>query len=336
MGLDTVEKTLQQIYANRLLDGMDILWLTGEPLVLGVPYFRKAVELCLATAPSGMKPNFIIQTNGTLIDEAWCHFFKEYNFVVGVSVDGPAAIHDKQRLSLLGKPSFASVERGIDLLIDHGVRGGAICVRTKATLDYPPDDLFNFFQQKRIAWSYLLEASIGDNCASGTGLTVADRPRVERYLDRLLDLWAAYPDSYIRDFEQTTRRVFGGARPAPNPDNLGCLDILNVSANGDFYWGNPELMSATQQSLADVRFNIATSDVWQCRTTQEFIKYQDQVHNGVRRCHDECTYFEGCQGGNPAHKFYEFGRFDVTQHTSCKLNDQLVQTLMTRKLGVAK
>jgi sulfatase maturation enzyme AslB (radical SAM superfamily) len=66
-----------------------------------------------------------------------------------------------------------------------------------------------------------------------------------------------------------------------------------------------------------------------------FKSYQHQVHQGVKRCRELCTYFEGCQGGNPAHKFYEFGSFDVTAHTSCMLNDQLVQTLMTRKLAPA-
>src|SRR5947209_5971873 len=118
----------------------------NQPLVLGLPYFRQAVELCLKMAPSGKRPEFIVQTNGTLINEQWCDFFAEYNFTVGVSIDGPAVIHDRQRLTLLGRPSFAQVERGIDLLIKRGVRGGAICVITKATLDLAPEALFGFFQ----------------------------------------------------------------------------------------------------------------------------------------------------------------------------------------------
>jgi len=333
MSLDVVEKTLDQVYANKSLHGMDILWLTGEPLVMGVPYFRQVVELCLAKAPHSARPNFIIQTNGTLIDEDWCEFFAEYNFVVGVSVDGPAAIHDKQRQSIAGKPSFQQVERGINLLIEKGVKGGAICVITKATLELPPDELFNFFQEKRIAWSYLIEALIGDNASATNGLTLADLPKIENYLNRLLDLWAEHPDSYIRDFEQISRRIFGGAQPHPDADNLGCLDILNVSAGGDFFWGNPELMTASAGPLSDVRFNLGSDDVWGCRSVPAFKAYQDQVHQGVKRCREACTFFEGCQGGNPAHKFYEFGSFDVTAHTSCILNDQLVQTLMTRKLA---
>lgn len=333
MPLALVARALDQIHSNSDLEGMDVLWLTGEPLVLGIDYFRKAVELCLEKSQAADPPKFIIQTNGTLIDDQWCEFFAEHDFIVGVSIDGPEAIHDRHRRSRLGKPTFQDVERGIDLLVQKGVKGGAICVITKATLESSPDDLFRYFYDKGIAWSYLIEAPIGQNADSTTGITIDDEPAVERFLSRLLDLWAEYPDSYIRDFEQTSRRVFGGSQPRPDSDNLGCLDILNVSADGSFYWGNPELMSAVYGPLQSVRFNLFDDHIWHCRSTETFIGYQAEIHRGVRKCREACAYFEGCQGGNPAHKFYEFGSFDVSRHRSCELNDQIVQTLMLRKLG---
>lgn len=333
MPLSIVDETLTQAYSNRALQGMDILWLTGEPLVMGLPYFREVVRLCLEKCPHDKHPEFVIQTNGTLINDEWCEFFSEYNFEVGVSVDGPAYIHDKQRLYKSGRPTFSQVERGIDLLIKHKVRGGAICVITEATLDFPPEDLFHFFYAKKIAWSYLIEAGIGENKHAMPAQWTVSSIRLERFLDRLLDLWAEYPDSYIRDFEQTTRRVFGGSRPGQNNDNLGCLDILNVSADGDFYWGNPELMSASLGTLSNVRFNLNTHNVWQCRSTPAFIEYQAEIHAGILRCRNECQFYAGCQGGNPAHKYYEVGSFDISQHTSCRLNDQTIQTLMVRKLA---
>jgi uncharacterized protein len=333
MPLSILAKTLEQAYDNSDLDGMEILWLTGEPLVLGLDYFREAVDLCLKKSPPEIRPTFVIQTNGTLIDEAWCEFFLKNNFVVGVSIDGPQFIHDSQRKSRDGRGTFREVERGVSLLTQKGVSGGAICVITKATLDYPADVLFRFFYDKGIAWSYLIEASIGENAKSSSALTIADLPKVEAYLSRLLDLWAEYPESYVRVFDQTARRVFGGAQPKSDPNNLGCLDILNVSDDGSFFWGNPELMSATFGPLRRLRHNILRDDVWKCRSRSEFVSYQTEVHQGVAKCRDTCTFFEGCQGGNPAHKYYEFGSFDVTDHTSCRLNDQVVQTLMAHKLG---
>jgi len=326
-------ETLHQVYANPSLVGMDILWLTGEPLALGVDYFRRAVHKCLECSGAHRRPAFIVQTNGTLINDEWCSFFLEHDFVVGVSVDGPKCIHDLHRKTRSRHGSFEKVNAAMDLLIKRRVKGGAICVITKATLDLPAEQLFHFFHDRGIAWSYLLAASIGENVDSPYSLTIHDKERLRDYLGQLLELWSKYPESYVRDFDQTSRRVFGGAHPLLDPNNLGCLDILNVSADGGFYWGNPELMSATLGPLRHLRHRIATSNIWDIRNTAEFASYQKQVHDGIRKCADQCAFFEGCQGGNPAHKFYEHASFDAAEHTSCILNDQIIQSLMIEKLG---
>ncbi|MBI1319259.1 MAG: radical SAM protein [Candidatus Hydrogenedens sp.] len=332
ISLETLDTTLSQVYGGSALTGMDMLWLTGEPLVMGLQHFRDTVDLCRKRNRLDVQPQFVIQTNGTLIDEAWCEFFAENDFKVGVSVDGPAQIHDHQRRTKAGRPTFEKVERAIDLLTEYKIRGGAICVITSATLDQSPDDLFHFFYDRRITWTYLIESAIGEH--EHSTLSSQDHPptRLPAFISRLLDLWAEYPDSYIRDFDQATRRVFGGSRPAVNDDNLGCLDILNVSADGSFYWGNPELMSAIHGPLSHLKFNLSSDDVWKCRATPAFRHYQDEVHRGVERCREECQFFAGCQGGNPAHKYYEFESFDVAQHTTCQLNDQTIQTLMAEKI----
>ena len=333
MPLTIVEKTLEQVYSNCALEGNEILWLTGEPLVMGLDYFRSVVDLCRSTCPPSVQLSFVVQTNGTLIDESWCEFFRKNNFVVGVSIDGPQVIHDAQRKTRSGHGTFMQAERAISLLAQEGVRGGAICVISRATLDLPPDELFHFFYERGVAWSYLIEARIGENAGSATSVSMADRPRVETYISRLLDLWGQYPDSYVRIFDQTASRVFGGVRPKPDPDNLGCLDILNVSHDGTFFWGNPELMSATRGRLRHVTGNVLRDHVWHIKSRPEFVLYQNEIHEGVAKCRASCAFFEGCQGGNPAHKYYEFGSFDRTEHTSCRINDQVVQALMVQKLG---
>lgn len=333
MPLSVIEKTLEQVCSNSSLIANEILWLTGEPLVLGLDYFRSAVDVCRRKNPAAVQLSFVVQTNGTLLDESWCDFFRLNNFVVGVSIDGPQAIHDGQRRGRNGEGSFEKAERAISLLKQEGVRGGAICVISKATLDLSPDELFHFFYERGIAWSYLIEARIGENTGSLGSISMSDLPRAEAYISRLLDLWGQYPDSYVRTFDQTARRVFGGTQPKPDPDNLGCLDILNVSYDGTFFWGNPELMSATRGPLRKVTGNILQDHVWGFKSRPEFILYQNEIHDGVARCRATCAFFEGCQGGNPAHKYYEFGSFDRTEHTSCRIDDQVVQALMLRKLG---
>jgi uncharacterized protein len=332
MPFSTLEKAISQIYGNGEIEGLELLWLTGEPLVMGIDYFREAVNICKKMSPPGIRPTFVVQTNGTLIDESWCEFFLENDFVVGVSVDGPQHIHDGQRKTRSGAGTFSEVERGVSLLTRWGVRGGAICVITKATLDFPADDLFYFFHEKGVAWSYLIEAGIGENVDSPRVLTISDLPKVEAYLSRLLDLWAQYPESYIRVFDQTARRVFGGVQPKSDYNNLGCLDILNILDDGSFFWGNPELITAMQGSLKHLRNNILREDIWVSRSSPEFVSYQIEVHQGVSKCRETCAFFEGCQGGNPAHKYYELGVFGAADHISCRLNEQVAGALMSQKL----
>lgn len=330
MSLAVLEDGLRQLLSNKTLEGLDILWLTGEPLVMGIAWFRDAVEICKRVCGEKLPLSFIVQTNGTLVNDEWCRFFAEHNFVVGVSLDGPPEIHDAQRRTRQNASTSTRVEEAVALLTKHKVRGGAICVITRETLRHSPDELFNYFASKGIAWSYLIEAGIGDN-ANNSSVTYKNEEDLTAYLDRLLDLWGANPGSYIRDFEQTSRRIFGGSRPGIGDDNLGCLDILNFCSDGDFYWGNPELMSASHHGLKQIRFNLCSDNVWHSRKTDAFKKYRRQVHQGIQKCREECAFFEGCQGGNPAHKYYEFGRFDVSSHTSCILNDKIIQRLMVAK-----
>jgi len=332
LSLPILSEVLTQIYARSDLSNCDFLWLTGEPLVMGLDYFKSAVSLCKDLKPHHLSPEFIIQTNGTLINDAWAEFFAEHDFVVGVSIDGPKHIHDLQRVTKAGTGSFDATLRGINLLVKHGVKGSAICVISKATLNTSPDELFSFFYERKIAWSYLLEAKIGEHAASDRALDKSDLPKLQTFLGRLIELWGKHHGTYIRDFDQLSRRLFGAVGFQSNYNNLGCLDILNVTAEGDFYWGNPELLSATKGDLRHIRFNMSNADVWKCRESAEFKKVEREIHDGISKCQSQCPYFAGCQGGNPAHKYYQYGRFDITSHLTCELNDQIIPNLLINKL----
>jgi uncharacterized protein len=327
-----MSEALTQIYANPHLSKCDFLWLTGEPLVLGLDYFKAAVALCSKLKPSHLSPEFIIQTNGTLINHAWAEFFAEHDFVVGVSIDGPQHIHDRQRITKAGTGSFDTTLRGINLLTEHGVKGSAICVISKETLNASPDELFFFFYERKIAWSYLIEAKIGEHAESNRALDKSDLPRLRTFLGRLIELWGKHQGTYIRDFDQLSRRLFGAVGFKSDYNNLGCLDILNITAEGDFFWGNPELLSATKGDLNNIRFNLSESDVWKSRESVDFQKAEQAIHDGISKCENQCPYFAGCQGGNPAHKYYQHRKFDVASHLTCELNDQVIPNLLLQQL----
>lgn len=111
-------------------------WQGGEPTMMGVDFFRKAVALQKQFA--GGKTIFnAIQTNGTLLNDAWCEFLSSNRFLVGISIDGPAGLHDKYRVDKGQQPTFARVMRGLELLKKHGVEFNTLTVVNRANSQAP-------------------------------------------------------------------------------------------------------------------------------------------------------------------------------------------------------
>jgi uncharacterized protein len=99
-----------------------IAWQGGEPTLIGLDFFRRPVELARRHLRAGQRAVYTIQTNGTLLDAEWASFFKEHEFLVGISIDGPRELH-AYRVNKGGKGSFDQVMRGLAHLSEAGVDG---------------------------------------------------------------------------------------------------------------------------------------------------------------------------------------------------------------------
>ncbi len=122
MAADLQETYLRQLLAaHRGLPEVIVAWQGGEPTLMGLDFFRRSVELLRELTPSGQTVLHTLQTNGTLLDDAWGDFLAEHRFLVGISIDGPREIHDRYRVDKGGKPTFDRVMRGLDVLRRHGV-----------------------------------------------------------------------------------------------------------------------------------------------------------------------------------------------------------------------
>jgi uncharacterized protein len=125
---------LQEVYLSQLLeshrgDEVVVAWQGGEPTIMGVDFFRRAVELQRRHARPGQRILNALQTNGTLLDDEWAAFLAENEFLVGISIDGPPEIHDRYRVDKGGAPTFDRVVRGLDRLKAHGVEWNVLtCV----------------------------------------------------------------------------------------------------------------------------------------------------------------------------------------------------------------
>ncbi len=139
-----------ETYISQLLDShrtpeVTIAWQGGEPTMMGLDFFRRAMELVDTHRRPGQIISHTIQTNGTLIDDHWARFFKEHDVLVGLSVDGPEPLHDAYRVDPRGEGSFRRVMKGFDALDARDVDVNVLCTVNAANVDSPLE-VYRFFR----------------------------------------------------------------------------------------------------------------------------------------------------------------------------------------------
>lgn len=117
---ELLEKFTRQYIEAQTQPQVLFSWHGGEPLMRPISFYEKALRLQRQYARGHMIDN-CLQTNGTLLTDEWCEFFRRNNFLIGISIDGPKEFHDEYRRTRGGGPSFDKVMRGIRLLNKHGV-----------------------------------------------------------------------------------------------------------------------------------------------------------------------------------------------------------------------
>ncbi len=137
MSVEVQEQYIRQLIESHQTDDVNIAWQGGEPTLMGLDFYRRSIDLVEKYKRPGMRFLHTMQTNGTLIDDEWAAFFKEHNFLIGLSLDGPREFHDVYRLDKGGNPTFERVMRGLQLLQKHGVDYNILTAVNRVNADYP-------------------------------------------------------------------------------------------------------------------------------------------------------------------------------------------------------
>jgi uncharacterized protein len=137
MADDLLEEFTRQYIAVQRVPEVTFAWQGGEPTLMGLDFFRRAVDLQRQYRRPGMRILNAIQTNGTLLDDEWCQFFRVNDFLVGVSLDGPQELHDVYRRDGGGKPTFGRVMAGLERLAAHDVRFNILSCVSAANAERP-------------------------------------------------------------------------------------------------------------------------------------------------------------------------------------------------------
>jgi uncharacterized protein len=329
---------LEQTFAWAFRSGLvrqpfTLLWHAGEPTVLPASFYEQATVLLERYNDSGFEVTQSFQTNATLIDDAWCEFIKRRNVHVGVSVDGPAFLHDRHRRTRRGGGTFERTLRGMRRLHDHGIDFNTITVLTADSLAYP-DELFDFFVENGVtSVSFNVEEIEGPNVSSSLSRSGTEE-RFRRFYSRFLDLvLAADRPMEVREFNTAqgalSHRLDAGLRT----QECRPFAILNVDCEGNFSTYSPELLGLSGPRHGSFAFgNVARDSLEAVLAQPRFIALDDEIRRGVERCHETCSYAPFCGGGPPGNKFFENGDFATTETMSCRLHKQVTFDVALNKL----
>jgi uncharacterized protein len=244
-------------------DFVEVCWHAGEPLVAGISYFEAAFRTIRDIIPPRVGINHTIQTNGTLIDDDWCSFFRTYDVSLGLSLDGPEHIHDRARKTRSGRGTFTRVIDAITLLKSNNVDFHIICVLTRYGLERYQEicDFFAELELREVC--YNIDESDGVNISSVLGSPDVAYPLTRNLFRGLLEV-ATLPDQkmWIRELNKMLARlaaVSAGYQSIPN-DLVEPLNILTVTHDGGWSTFSPELAGITSATYSNFIFGNLTRE----------------------------------------------------------------------------
>ena len=307
MADDLLEIYIRQLMESQQVPEISLSWQGGEPTMMGLDFFRQAMELVEKYRQPGQHVSHSIQTNGTLIDDEWAAFFKENEFLVGLSVDGPRELHDAYRVDKAGRGSFDRVMGGYEVLMKHKVDFNILCTVHAANGDHPLE-VYRFFRDELkvdfIQFIPIVERINDDGLTLyQKGSQVTDRSvtgeQYGRFLIDIFDEWVRRDVGkiYVQIFDVTLGSWMGqNSLCVFSPT---CGDSLAIEHTGDLYacdhFVEPDYLLG----------NIRDTHLIEMVASPQQRKFgRDKLDTLPKYCR-ECDVRFACYGGCPKNRFLE-------------------------------
>jgi uncharacterized protein len=277
----------------------------GEPLLAGTRRFERLIANSQRRFGNvGIEPRFVVQTNGVLLDDAWCKSLKATGVRVGISIDGPQATHDQKRVDHRGKGSYNDVVAGFRRAQDYGLRPGLLAV-----IDPWSDAQEAYEHLKRLSpdkVDFLLPEGNHVIPPAGLGLGAIGTPYA-RWLLEVFELWWSESAPFrVRIFEQ----IMGATLGVPfKSDALGGQEneILVIETNGDI--GPVDVLRAAIPGSSCTGVNVLANSLDEGLRQQTVALYHASHLNICVKC-QRCPVNEICGGGYLSHRFAQENGFE--------------------------
>ncbi len=322
MSQATLESYIRQLLESHRAPEVTVAWQGGEPTLMKVEFFERAVELVEKYRKPGQTVQQTFQTNGLLLDDAWCAFFKKHNFLIGLSVDGPREMHDAYRRDRKGQGTFDLVMRGWSFLRKHGVEFNILCT-VNAANEKHGRRVYRFFRDelgaKWMQFIPIVERASADTLAianqgwsdpgagkkrllyTQTGDLVTDRSvggeQYGRFLIDIFEEWVRRDVGrvYVQLFDVTLEAYFGRHLLCIHAPTCGYGPALEH--NGDLY--TCDHFVEPGQKLG----NIHSTPLIDLVASSQMRKFGDDKRDALTKQCRECDVRFLCNGGCPKDRF---------------------------------
>lgn len=287
-------------------------WQGGEPLLAGLAFFEQVVALQAKHAPPHRMISNALQTNGTLIHERWAAFFRRYRFLIGVSLDGPAPIHDLRRVDAGGGGSFERVMAGIAHLRRHEVDFNILTVIHKDNVG-KARELFRFYEKERIGFVQFIPCmEFQSRHVDQPGIYEITPEQYGDFLCEAFDCWYNNGNPFISErFFDNMLQVYARRNPDLCIHRENCVKTLILERNGDafpcdfFIHADWQLGNVGVDSLQDIAGHWRYDD---------FMKLKPRLPGACQTC----PWLGLCYGGCPRNRSWNEAMTESTTDYFCR------------------
>lgn len=307
----TLERFIRMYLESQTMSQALFCWHGGEALMRPLSFYKKVIELQKKYG-NGMAIENTLQTNGTMLTDEWCRFFKDNGWLIGVSVDGPREFHDEYRRNRAGAPSFRKVMNGIELLKKHGVEWNALAVVNDYNADYPLD-FYNFFKEiecRYIQFTPIVERILPRKdgrhlaCPADTATEIPLAPfsvspaQWGEFLCAVFDEWVRHDvgEYFIQLFDATLAN-WVGEQPGVCTMARTCGHAGVMEFNGDVY-------SCDHFVFPEYKLgNINTHTLVEMMHSDRQLRFGNDKHDTLPSQCRACKFLFACNGECPKNRF---------------------------------
>lgn len=306
MSDDVLENYIRQLIKAHSSLQVTVAWQGGEPTLMGIDFYRHAIELQKKYRKPGMIFENTMQTNGTLLNDEWCRFFKENDFLIGISIDGPRELHDAYRVDKKGEGTFDRVMKGLRLLQKHGVEYNILTTVNRINADHPLE-VYRFLRDEAgTDWIQFIPVVERINEEGSTlyqkGETVSNSSvqpeQFGSFLSRIFDEWVRNDVGkvFVQTFEASARRWLG------MPSGMcvfeeTCGTGLALEHNGDLYscdhFVEPDYLLG----------NIMDEEISELAASDRQYRFGQNKRDLLPQACRECDVLFACRGECPKNRF---------------------------------